>query len=60
MKKKTLILAVFACSLLAVPAMAAPMSMELGVAEQIEEPAPVISGTAGAESHHGVPTTLTG
>ena len=43
MKKKTLILAVFACSLLAVPAMAAPMSMELGVAEQIEEPAPVIS-----------------
>lgn len=43
MKKKTIIMAVFACSLLAVPAMAAPMVMEMGVAEQIEEPAPVIS-----------------
>lgn len=43
MKKKTIIMAVFACSLLAVPAMAAPMVMEMGVAEQIDEPDPVIS-----------------
>lgn len=43
MKKKTIIMAVFACSLLASPAMAAPMVMEMGVAEQIEEAAPVIS-----------------
>ena len=43
MKKKTIIMAVFACSLLAVPAMAAPMVMEMGVAEQIDESDPVIS-----------------
>lgn len=43
MKKKTIIMAVLAYSLLAVPAAAAPMSMELGVAEQIEESAPTIS-----------------
>ena len=36
-------MAVFACLLLAAPAMAAPMAFELGVAEQIEEPAPTIS-----------------
>ena len=43
MKKKLLIMAVFAFSLMAVPVMAAPMAIELGVAEQIEEPAPTIS-----------------
>ena len=43
MKKKTLITAVLACSLMAAPAMAAPMIMEMGVAEQIDEPAPTIS-----------------
>lgn len=36
-------MAVFAFSLMAVPVMAAPMAIELGVAEQIEEPAPTIS-----------------
>ena len=43
MKKKTLFMAVLACSLMAVPAMSAPMMLEMGVAEQIEEPAPTIS-----------------
>ena len=43
MRKKILLLVIFACALLAVPAMAAPMAFELGVAEQIDEPAPTIS-----------------
>ena len=43
MKKKTLFMAVFACALMAAPAVAAPMAMELGIAEQIDEPAPTIS-----------------
>lgn len=44
MKKKTLLMAVIAFSLTAVPAMAAaPMMMEMGVAEQIEEPAPTLT-----------------
>jgi hypothetical protein len=43
MKRLSVIIAVFACAFLAVPAVAAPMAIELGVAEQIEEPAPTIS-----------------
>lgn len=43
MDKKTFIMAVVALFLMAAPAAAAPMAPELGVAEQMEEPAPTIS-----------------
>ncbi len=43
MKKKTIIVAAFACFMMAMPSNAMPMMMEMGVAEQIDEPAPTIS-----------------
>jgi hypothetical protein len=43
MKKKTLILAVAAMLLTAMSSQAMPMMMELGVAEQIDEPAPTMT-----------------
>ena len=43
MKRRIIVTAVFACILTALPATASTMAIELGVAEQIEEPAPAIS-----------------
>lgn len=43
MKRKPLLIAVLICLFMAAPAMASPVVMEMGVAEQIEEPAPTIS-----------------
>jgi len=43
MKKTIIITALCALSLVSVPAFAAPMAFELGVAEQADEPAPTIS-----------------
>ena len=43
MKKKLIILTAVASLMLGTPVMAAPMVMEMGVAEQIEEAAPTIN-----------------
>lgn len=43
MKKKLIIMTAAAALLLATPTMAAPMVMELGVAEQVDETAPTIN-----------------
>ncbi len=66
MSKKKVIMAVLACTLMSVPAMAAPMALELGVAEQIEDLAPTITvdgnivGVSGASGMKMEVVSLTG